>query len=146
MSYRIWLLGVHRVALRLLSVVLLLTNSAFAEGKENLIRNGSFEGSLLYWHSTDQKEIVEEGKTGRFAMRIDGGWTLSAPMPLEKDTDYTISLWARTVRGEGSVVVGMPPMAREVAQKSKRIWKKKRRRVPTLRRNGKGTRLRSARM
>lgn len=91
---------------------------------ENMVRNGSFEGGLLYWHNQKGKEIVEGGKVGRFALQISKGWTLSAPIPMERNLEYTISLWARSAGGESRVSVGMPPMAREVAVKAKRIWTK----------------------
>lgn len=107
--------------LRLL-VAFSATGSAFA-APENLIRNGNFEGGMLYWHDHKGKGISEEGKIGTRALKISGGYVVSAPMILERDQDYTISLWARTGSGKGSVGIGMPPMAREVANESGRIWK-----------------------
>lgn len=91
---------------------------------ENLIRNGSFEGSLLYWHDPKGKQTVPEGKNGANALRIDSGWTLSAPFVAEPGATYTISLWARAAEGKARVSVAMPPTAREVAVNAKRIWNK----------------------
>ena len=91
---------------------------------ENRVRNGSFEGGLLYWHDQRGKSIVEGGRVGKYALRVDKGWTLSAPMALERDAEYTVSLWARSTESESRVGIGLPPMAREVAQRAGRIWSK----------------------
>ncbi len=88
----------------------------------NLLRNGSFEGSLLYWHNTKGGVIVPEGKNGILALRLEKDWVLSAPFVAERGSDYTISLWARAVEGTSRISVAMPPMAREVAVNAKRIW------------------------
>jgi len=90
----------------------------------NLIRNGSFEGGMLYWHDQKNKEIVEGGKVGRYAFKMSDGWSLSAPISLERDDIYTISLWVKSTGGPSRINVGMPPMAREVATDSGRIWTK----------------------
>lgn len=89
---------------------------------KNLIRNGSFEGGMLYWHDQRGKEIVEGGKVGKYAFRINEGYSFSAPMMLERDETYTISLWAKTVEGKGRVSIGLPPMARETAANARRVW------------------------
>lgn len=95
---------------------------AFADQPENLVRNGSFEGSLLYWHDQKGKSVVDGGKVGAYALKIADRGTHSAPIVLERDAEYTISLWARTVEGEGGVSVGLHPSAREVAVSSGRLW------------------------
>ena len=89
---------------------------------ENLIRNGNFEGGMLYWHDQRGKEIVEGGKVGKYAFRVNEGYSFSAPMMLERDETYTISLWAKTLEGKGRVNIGLPPMAREVAASAKRVF------------------------
>jgi len=91
---------------------------------ENLVRNGNFEGGMLYWHEQKGKEIVEGGKVGQHALQLKDGNIFSAPMTLERDATYTISLWAKTAEGKGGVSIGMPPMAREVAQSSGRVYSK----------------------
>ncbi len=96
---------------------------ASAEERVNLIRNGSFEGGMLYWHDHKHKKLVPLGKNGAQAFQIDRGWSLSAPIPLERDASYTISLWARAVEGSSRVSIGLPPMAREVAVNANRIWR-----------------------
>ncbi len=100
--------------------VLSLSNSSLAQ--TNLIRNGNFEGGLLYWHNQDSLAVVKEGKVGDYALRINSGWTLSAPFVAESDAIYTISLWARTITGSGRINIGMAPTAREVAVNARRIW------------------------
>ncbi len=92
----------------------------------NLLRNGSFEGGLLYWHNTNEnKRLVEEGKVGRYALRIDGDWVASAPWPAKRDGTYTVSFWAKAVEGEANVGVAMAPSAREEAVNAGRLWSKK---------------------
>ena len=95
---------------------------AATSAPENLIRNGNFEGGMLYWHDQEGKEIVEDGKVGRFAYRMNDGFSFSAPMLLERDQTYTISLWARTPEGKGRVNIGLTPMAREIAANAKRVF------------------------
>ena len=90
---------------------------------ENLLRNGSFEGGTLYWHqvAAPEQTLVKDGKVGDYALRIAKGNVMSAPFVAERGRDFTVSLW---VRGEqpGKVAVQMPPSAREVGTKSKRLW------------------------
>jgi len=109
--------------IRLLTSLLLLTGTLLPAA-ENLVRNGSFEGGMLYWHDHNGKEIVVGGKVGQYAYQISKGWSLSAPIPMERDADYTISMWARSVEGESRVSIGMPPMGREAAKNAGRIWTK----------------------
>ncbi len=97
---------------------------AFSLQAENLVRNGSFEGGLLYWHNikADQKPLVHDAKNGDHALLLGTEWILSAPMALERDETYTISVWVKSVNGNSRINMGLPPMAREVATKAKRIW------------------------
>ncbi|MDA3963041.1 MAG: carbohydrate binding domain-containing protein [Planctomycetota bacterium] len=105
-------------------VLTLVVSVAWLSAAENLVRNGSFEGGQLYWHDQNDQELVEDAKVGQYALKLTKGWTLSAPIGLEHGAEYTISLWAKSTGGESRVGIGMPPMAREVAQKRGRIWTK----------------------
>jgi len=89
----------------------------------NLLRNGSFEGGLLYWHQIDPKNdtLVRDAATGEFALRIGKGNVMSAPFVAERGQPMTVSFF---VKGErpGRVGVQMPPSAREPGTKAKRLW------------------------
>ncbi len=89
----------------------------------NVLRNGSFEGALLYWHNIDpqQHTLVKDAKVGEHALRIAKGNVMSAPFVAERGAEMTVSFF---VKGEkpGRVGVQMPPSAREVGQKAKRLW------------------------
>ncbi len=107
------------LTLALLSLIVLP-----AAGAENLLRNGSFEGGLLYWHNIrpDNHQLVRgEAKVGRCALRIAKGYVASAPFEAERGESYTVSMF---VRGDvpGTVRVSMPPSAREVGTRAKRLW------------------------
>ena len=90
---------------------------------ENLLRNGSFEGGTLYWHQIEpgKQALVKEAKVGEFALRIVKGNVMSAPFVAERGQPMTVSFF---VKGEkpGRVGVQMPPSAREVGTKAKRLW------------------------
>lgn len=103
----------------------LATRSASAAGVgENLLRNGSFEGALLYWHNVrpDQHRLIRgEAKVGEYALRIEEGYVASAPFIAERGEVYTVSFWARGDKPT-EVTAQMPPSAREVGQQAKRLW------------------------
>jgi len=90
---------------------------------ENLLRNGSFEGSLLYWHNIDPRNhtLVPLGKVGPTALRIEKGAVMSAPFVARTNEPATVSFW---VRGEKptEVRVQMPGSAREESHRAKRLW------------------------
>ncbi len=91
---------------------------------ENLLRNGSFEGSLLYWHNVDPTKhrlIRGDAAVGEYALRIDSGYVMSAPFVAKHGKSVTVSFY---VKGDkpGTIEVAMPPSAREVGQRSKRLW------------------------
>ena len=90
---------------------------------DNRLRNGSFEGGLLYWHQIDPKvhTLVKDARNGEFALRIGKGNIMSAPFVADRGQTMTVSFW---VKGEkpGRVGVQMPPSAREVGTKAKRLW------------------------
>ncbi len=114
----------NKLASLALLAVALFASPTTLRGGQNLIRNGSFEGALLYWHDQRGKEIVEGGKNGTLALRINDGWTMSAPFVAEREAAYTVSFWARAMEGEARVSVSMPPTARETAVRAKRLWSK----------------------
>ncbi len=95
-------------------------------GSPNLLRNGSFEGALLYWHNVSEEKhrLVDDAKSGQYALRIDGDWVASAPIPMEKDATYAVSFWAKAEGEESRVSISVAPTAREVAVKAGRIWTK----------------------
>jgi len=93
-------------------------------GGENLVRNGSFEGSLLYWHNTDAEHrrlVRGPAAAGAYSLRIEKGWVMSAPIACRPGGAFTVSFFVRGDR-EGEVHVQMPPSAREVGQRAKRLW------------------------
>ena len=103
---------------------LLLATAAFA-APENLLRNGSFEGGLLYWHQIDPKNdtLVRDAAVGEFALRIAKGNVMSAPFVAVRGEPMTVSFF---VKGEkpGRVGVQMPPSAREPGTKAHRLWQR----------------------
>jgi hypothetical protein len=104
------------------SILLLSALSTVASA--NLVRNGTFEGSLLYWHNMDPREcLVTGGKVGPQALRIPHGTALSAPMILQQGETYTISLWAKAEQAGGRIGVGLCPSAREEAVNAHRLWR-----------------------
>jgi hypothetical protein len=95
-----------------------------AEQPGNLLRNGSFEGGLLYWHGIEpekQKLVRGDAAVGQYALRIDKGFVISAPFVARRGEPVTVSFF---VKGQepGTVDVSMPPSAREVGQKAHRLW------------------------
>ncbi len=110
--------------LRSTLLALVLATTAFA-GPENLLRNGSFEGGLLYWHQIDPKNdtLVRDAAVGEFALRIAKGNVMSAPFVAVRGEPVTVSFF---VKGEkpGRVGVQMPPSAREVGTKAHRLWQR----------------------
>ncbi len=103
-------------------LLLIACATAFA-GQENRLRNGSFEGGTLYWHQIDPAAdtLVHDAAVGEFALRIAKGNVMSAPFVAERGQPMTVSFF---VKGEkpGRVAVQMPPSAREVGTKAKRLW------------------------
>ena len=113
--------GLFQTMLRFLLLALLTCRALAAP--ENLLRNGSFEGGLLYWHQIDPKNdtLVRDAAVGEFALRIAKGNVMSAPFVAVRGAPVTVSFF---VKGEkpGRVGVQMPPSAREPGQKAKRLW------------------------
>lgn len=96
--------------------------STLAAPPENLLRNGSFEGAMLYWHNVSPKDyefVRDDVPVGEMALKLHSGFLMSAPFVAQRGEWFTVSLFAK---GEGTVSVSMPPSAREVGTKAKRLW------------------------
>ncbi len=92
-----------------------------AAGAENLLRNGSFEGGLLYWHGiTTNQQLVRDARVGEFALRLQKG-VMSAPFVCERGQKYTVSFFVKAEQ-PCKVEVQMPASAREESQRAKRLW------------------------
>jgi len=105
-------------------VSLLVGSTAWAAGPENRLRNGSFEGSLLYWHGVNaqhHKLVRGEAPVGDFSLRIEKSYVMSAPFACEPGQPFTASFFVKGDR-EGEVRVQLPPSAREAGQRAKRLW------------------------
>ena len=110
----------------LVLLIFLANLTSAADAPQNLLRNGSFEGGLLYWHGVepDKHKLVHGGAAvGEYALRIDKGYVMSAPFVARPGEALTVSFF---VKGDkpGTVDVSLPPSAREVGQKSNRLWSK----------------------
>ncbi|MHC4249591.1 MAG: hypothetical protein ACYS9X_10735, partial [Planctomycetota bacterium] len=95
-----------------------------AARSENRVRNGSFEGSLLYWHNIKPEHdrlVRGDAAVGEYSLRIGKSWVMSAPFVCERGQPFTVSFFVKGER-EGEVRVQLPPSAREVGQRAKRIW------------------------
>ena len=94
-----------------------------AGAAENLLRNGSFEGGLLYWHNIqpEHHRLVTDAKVGAQALRIDQANVMSAPFVCAPGKPITASFWVKGDRA-GEVRVQIPPSAREVGQNHDRLW------------------------
>lgn len=107
-----------------LAVGLVGLKAALSAQPENLLRNGSFEGGLLYWHGVDpanHKLVRGDAPAGEYALHLAKGYVMSAPFVVVKGERYTVSFF---VKGDktGEVHVQMPPSAREDGQRAKRLW------------------------
>jgi hypothetical protein len=110
--------------MRIFVAVLLLSSAVAHAADTNLLRNGSFEGGLLYWHGIkpDQHTLVRgDAKVGEFALRIEQGAVMSAPFVARPGAPTTVSFWVKAEQ-PGEVRVQMPPSAREPGQKAGRLW------------------------
>ena len=102
----------------------LCVTAASSVAAENLLRNGSFEGGLLYWHGIEpgrQRLVRGDARCGEYALRIEKGYVMSAPFVARRGERFTVSLFARAEQ-KGQVRVSMPPSAREDGQRSGRLW------------------------
>jgi hypothetical protein len=108
----------------LLATAVVISAADSLPGPGNLLRNGSFEGGLLYWHNIDPQvvRLVSEGaKNGAQALHIDQGGIMSAPFVCERGKAITVSFWVKGDRA-GEVLVQLPPSAREVGNNHGRLW------------------------
>jgi len=103
---------------------LIVAGSAGAGYSENLLRNGSFEGSLLYWHGIKpehHKLVRGDAAVGEYSLRINSKYVMSAPFVCKPGREFTLSFFVKGDR-DGEVRVQTAPSAREVGQRAKRIW------------------------
>jgi len=116
-----------RLSCLVLCLPALLCQAAETGRAENLLRNGSFEGGVLYWHNVDgrDRKLVRGGAAvGEYSLRIEKSWAMSAPMVCRPGEPFTVSFFVKGDRA-GQVRVQMPPSAREVGQRAKRLWSRK---------------------
>ena len=103
--------------------------AAPALGNLGWVRNGSFEGGLLYWHDVDrEKQRLVRGTadapvpSGEYALELNGGSVYSAPIDCPRGSEATISFWARSSRPDGVAEISLTPSAREVGAAAGRLW------------------------
>ena len=106
------------------TITLLACLTAGAAHGQNLLRNGSFEGSTLYWHnikSPNHTLVRGQAAVGEYSLRIAKSWAMSAPFVCKPASEFTVSFFVKGDRA-GLVHVQLPPSAREAGQKAKRLW------------------------
>lgn len=95
---------------------------ARGEAGPNLLRNGSFEVGMRYWHDIKGKELVaEDAAHGKYALRIPKGLVQSAAFELKRGQPVTIAFSARA---EAPATMGWQctPCARELGTKHGLCW------------------------
>jgi len=96
------------------------------EGAGNLLRNGSFEGSLKYWHRglDSRLELVKgDAASGEHCLRLPKGhYPWSAPFVLEPGEKVTLSASLRSEGGEGSFHVFLVPTCRSAGKEPFRLF------------------------
>ena len=95
-----------------------------AEASPNLLRNGSFEGGLLYWHNLEpdlHRLVRGDAAVGEYSLEIRSKNVMSAPFACEPGAEFTVSFFAKGER-DGEIRVQLPPSAREPGQAAKRLW------------------------
>jgi hypothetical protein len=104
-------------------LALLLATSTTARAQNNLLKNGSFEGSTRYWFNTSRAALEDTGAAfGSHALRVPkGGYVQSGPFLLETGKPVTVSFSVRADR-EGEMGMTLVPSHREVAQKAGLAW------------------------
>ena len=104
--------------------MIVLPANSYGDAGENLLRNGSFEGGLLYWHdiNADRCRLVQgDGVVGDYSMCIKDGHVLSAPFVAKYGEAVTVSFFVKGSQS-GEVHVQMPPSSREDGMRAKRLW------------------------
>jgi len=121
-----WIMHTHALRCFALAICLALSvNLEVASGASgNLLRNGSFEGGMLYWHNLETNDyslVRGSGIVGEYSLCLKKGFVMSAPFVAQRGEPFTVSFF---VRGDkpGVVHVSMPPSAREVGTKADRLW------------------------
>jgi len=114
MRERTWSLGAGWLCL-------LLAGSAGAQ--QNLLRNGSFEGSVRYWFNVHRGMLdANDAACGRTALRVAGDKAVqSGAFPLERGRPVTISMFVRAEK-KGHVSLSLFPSHREIAQRAGLVW------------------------
>lgn len=95
----------------------------------NLLRNGSFEGSLKYWHRglDSRLELVKgDAASGEYSLRFTkGSYPWSAPFVLEPGSKVTLSASLRSETGNGTFHVFLVPTCRNAGKEPfKLFWGK----------------------
>ncbi len=104
------------------SALLILALAATVSSAENLIRNGSFEGSLQYWPESGTLVEGEGAPHGGWCMRLDGDQGLrSMPFALVPGRRVTIACWAKAGQA-GEIGINPSPSNREVGQATHWAW------------------------
>lgn len=91
----------------------------------NLVRNGSFEGSLGYWLDLANCSLVRGGAAdGEYYLRFskDGPRTTAFPLPLGKPV--SISLWIRSDCAS-ELEMRLVPSCRDVAESIQTAWQRR---------------------
>ena len=120
--------------LKVACAVLIVSSSSGAAYSQNLLRNGSFEGSLLYWHgiAPEHHKLARGGAAvGEYSLRINSKWVMSAPFVCKPGSEFTLSFFVKGDR-DGEVQVQTAPSAREVGQRAKRIWSRQGRKTAKI--------------
>ena len=102
--------------------LLLLLVAASAAGADNLIRNGSFEGSLQYWPEAGTLVHDDTAPSGSWCMRLDDKQSLrSMPFTVQPGRRLTIACFAKAA-SPGEVAINPMPSNREIGQGSHWAW------------------------
>jgi hypothetical protein len=109
---------------RLLLAALSVGLCCQAAWAQNVIRNGSFEGSTAYWiveTKNEAKADAENPAFGSYALCLNEAVIRSASFPLTRGRPVKVSL---SVRGEpdADIALNLMPSHREIAQKAKLSW------------------------
>ncbi|MFO0926632.1 MAG: hypothetical protein U0736_06270 [Gemmataceae bacterium] len=107
-----------------LVAVAVLGGSAADEAPHNLLRNGSFEGGLRYWHEADKAKLVRaaDAPHGQYHVRIENGLIQSAAFLLTPRRAVTIAWTARADAADAVMGWQCSPCSREVGAQANQTW------------------------